>query len=333
MRNCFIILTSFCLISNSLNGQEVKVYNNEIFKINGQELEYLDFGGSGLPLIFMAGNSRPPSTWENFAPLFKNNNHVLALADRGLNSTKDNAFSTKQRALDVIGFLDFLGIDKAVIIANSNPGDVLIYLAEHYPDRLAGLVFLANAPEGPEFLGIKDDPTGWIHMVERANLSLQGKDPERAGEGLNEAIKHVPIYWGNSAVTFDVKALTFTNLHGTRGLDLLCIPIMYAKLVEQNAITIPDNTSNNYFKRLAKDSALQEQVNQVWDSIYAPAYRRAELYFKNAFKDNLTIVAIDVPKTEGVPLVSGYEYLNAPDLIYKHLVNFIENVNDVKIKQ
>ena len=328
MRICFIILIFSCFISSILNGQEGNGYQAEIVKINGQEIEYLDFGGSGLPLVFMAGNSRPPETWKKFAPLFANNNRVFALGDRGLNAPEDNALSVKQRALDVIGFLDLLEIDIAILIANANPGLVLIYLAEHYPERFAGLVFLANAPEDPEYSKIGLSPSGWIDMVERANLSLQGKDPDLADGDWKEITEYVPEYINNPEFRFSVPALTFTNLRGTRGLDLLCIPMWYAKMVEQNIITIPDETSSAYFKKLAKDSIMQKKVSMEWDSLYAPAYRRSELSFKNAFEENLSVIAIDVPNTDGVALVSGYEYLNAPKLIYEHIAHFIDTIRN-----
>jgi pimeloyl-ACP methyl ester carboxylesterase len=46
-------------------------------------LEVLDWGGTGRPLIFLAGNGDTAHSFDGFAPRFTSKNHVYGITRRG----------------------------------------------------------------------------------------------------------------------------------------------------------------------------------------------------------------------------------------------------------
>jgi non-heme chloroperoxidase len=49
----------------------------------GVQLEVLDWGGTGRPLIFLSGFGDTSQIWDNFAQKFTGNYHVYAITRRG----------------------------------------------------------------------------------------------------------------------------------------------------------------------------------------------------------------------------------------------------------
>lgn len=290
--------------------------------VDGARLHYLDFGGQGLPILFTAG-SRSAETWVGFAPRFTDRHRVLAITDRGVSPSEGEESGFVRRASDILALMDSLGIERVVLVANSNPDQILIYLAEHHPERLAGLVFLAPASE----IGFEtvEDPSSATLMVERAILSAQGLDPDTAGDWDEEDL-YLPRYLKADTATIAVPALTFVNLEGTRGLERSYYPLEVADLVAAGALAVPDSTARTYFERLASDEALQAEVRAAWDGTFAPFIRANEQAFARAFGDHLRAVRLDVPPMNGVPVVTGYEYDTAPEMIEPYLREFLEEV-------
>jgi parallel beta-helix repeat protein len=302
-------------------------YEEKFIDIGGIRLHYIDFGGAGIPILFTAG-SRSAETWGGFAPRFTDSHRVLAITDRGVPPSEGEKAGFARRADDILALLDTLGMERAILVANSNPAQILIYLAEHHPERLAGLVFLAPASEAG--LDSVEDPSGAMYMVERGFLSVQGRDPDEAGNWDEEDL-YLPNYLASDAATIAVPALTFVNLEGTRGLERSYYPLEVAELVASGGLAIPDSTARTYFERLAADEAMQAEVRAAWDGTFVPVFHANEQAFFRAFGDHLRVVRLDVPLMNGVPVVTGYEYRDAPELVEPHIRRFLEEVNSAEL--
>jgi pimeloyl-ACP methyl ester carboxylesterase len=285
--------------------------------VGGARVQYLDFGGNGIPLVFTAG-SRPADTWLGFAPRFVDHHRVLAVTHRGVPPSEGEE-GYLARAQDMLALLDSLGFERAVFAGNSNPAPSLVYLAEHYPERIAGLVFLAPASEaGYESV---TDPSGAMQMVGRGFLSTQGRDPDKPPN--NDTYFYRPRYMSIPGQTIDIPAIAFMNQNGTRGLAESYYPLQIAEMVAAGALAIPDSVSRRYFERLAKDSLLRREVRAAWDTVFAPAIRHNEQAFLRAFEDHMRVVRNDVPEVDGVPFLTGYEFRDAPELIEAHIHEFL----------
>ena len=69
----------------------------------GIQLEVLDWGGAGQPLIFLSGLGNTAHIWDNFAPKFTDRHHVYAVTRRGFGkSTHATAGYAPERLADDI---------------------------------------------------------------------------------------------------------------------------------------------------------------------------------------------------------------------------------------
>jgi len=62
---------------------DTSLYKSDHVSVNGIRLHYLDWGGHGPVLVFLAGMGCTAHIFERFAPRFRDRFHVLALTRRG----------------------------------------------------------------------------------------------------------------------------------------------------------------------------------------------------------------------------------------------------------
>lgn len=107
-------------------------------------LHYLDWGGEGPALIFLAGYGNTPHFFDSLAQAFTDQFHVLGLTRRshGQSDQPETGYDLSTLAADVIAFMDALEIKKATLVGHSFAGMEMATLAVQYPDRLDKLVFL-----------------------------------------------------------------------------------------------------------------------------------------------------------------------------------------------
>jgi non-heme chloroperoxidase len=115
------------------------------------KLEVLDWGGSGRPIVLLAGSGNTAHVFDFFALKLSSEFHVYGLTRRGFgeSSKPDSGYDDQRLADDVLAVLGSLRIDKPVLVGHSMAGSEMTTLASQHSDRLSGLVYLdAN-----------DDPT------------------------------------------------------------------------------------------------------------------------------------------------------------------------------
>ena len=110
----------------------------------GVELEVLDWGGRGAPLIFLAGGGNTAHVYDGFAPHFVGRFHVLGITRRGFGASSHpgTGYDTTTLSRDIIAVLDSLGISEASFVGHSFAGTELSALGIRYPHRVQRLVYL-----------------------------------------------------------------------------------------------------------------------------------------------------------------------------------------------
>jgi pimeloyl-ACP methyl ester carboxylesterase len=113
----------------------------------GVQLEVLDFGGEGSPVVLLPGLGATAHSFDELAPLLSPKHRVLAITRRGsgYSSRPDFGFDTPRLAQDVLGVMDALQLDKALLVGHSIAGEELTWLGGHHPGRFSGLVYLDAA--------------------------------------------------------------------------------------------------------------------------------------------------------------------------------------------
>jgi non-heme chloroperoxidase len=115
--------------------------------VNGVRLHYLDWGGNGPTLLFLAGLSNSAHIFDQFAPRFTDKFRVLALTRRGHGESDypELGYDPDTLANDVRQFMETLHIDQAILVGHSMANVELCHFAALYPDRVLKLVFLDAA--------------------------------------------------------------------------------------------------------------------------------------------------------------------------------------------
>jgi pimeloyl-ACP methyl ester carboxylesterase len=119
----------------------------------GVRLEVLDWGGSGRPVVLLAGSGNTAHVFDDFAPRLAGFCHSYGIARRGYGaSSHPGAGYTEQRlAEDVLQVVDSLKLEKPVLVGHSMAGEEMTRLGDDHSDRLGALVYLDAAADPTDF--------------------------------------------------------------------------------------------------------------------------------------------------------------------------------------
>ena len=117
---------------------------------DGVKDEVLDWGGSGRPMVLLAGQGVTARGWRPIIPDLVTKYHVYSITRRGYgNSSKPPAtaqnYSAEQLGQDVLVILDKLQIDKPILVGHSLAGEELSYIGTQAPQKAAALIYLDAA--------------------------------------------------------------------------------------------------------------------------------------------------------------------------------------------
>jgi non-heme chloroperoxidase len=113
----------------------------------GVQLEVLDFGGTGSPILLLPGLGATAHSYDELAPLLAQKHRVVAMTRRGsgASSKPDFGFDTPRLSQDVLQVMDTMGLKKVVLVGHSIAGEELTWLGGHHPERFDALVYLDAA--------------------------------------------------------------------------------------------------------------------------------------------------------------------------------------------
>lgn len=154
-------------------------HKSAFVQINGIKLHYLDWGGQGETLLFLAGLGHNAHIFDDLAPRFTARFHVVAMTRRGfgLSDKPESGYDIETRISDVLGFLDALRAKRAVLVGHSIAGDELTAFAALHPDRVESLIYLDAAydrSQEPDALAVKagKEPPGGPSIPKEALVSV-----------------------------------------------------------------------------------------------------------------------------------------------------------------
>ena len=110
-------------------------------------LHYLDYGGSGPTVLFLAGLGNTAHAFDDFAPALTDHFHVVALTRRGFGESTHppEGFDTPRLVEDIRAAIQRLHLGRVILIGHSIAGEEMTYLASKHPDEVVKLVYLDAA--------------------------------------------------------------------------------------------------------------------------------------------------------------------------------------------
>jgi pimeloyl-ACP methyl ester carboxylesterase len=159
-------------MANEANGSTVHV--------NGIDLFY-EIEGAGEPLLLLHGGTGTHENWayagrDQFLREYK----LIAPDARGhgRSTNPQRTITHRQCALDMLGLLDHLGIQRCRAIGISMGGNILLHMATMQPQRIAAMVTVSSTMYFPEQaraimrqIPVENQPPGeWEPMRQRHRL-------------------------------------------------------------------------------------------------------------------------------------------------------------------
>jgi pimeloyl-ACP methyl ester carboxylesterase len=183
---------------------------------NGITLEYLEQGDpDGVPLVLLPGIADSCHVFDLLLPHLQDDLHVFALSPRGHgDSVKPQAgYRTGDFAMDLIQFLDALGLAEAVIVGASSGGFVARHFAASWPERTAGIVLVGT----PSLLADKPQvQKAWNEVISKLEDPV---DPAFVrGFAKEETIGRVPLEFREMMVAENLKVPARVWMQTTEGL-------------------------------------------------------------------------------------------------------------------
>ena len=119
---------------------------------DGVQLEVFDWGGSGRPLVLLAGSGNTAHIFDDLAVKLTSFCHVYAVTRRGYGASShpESGFGAQRLGDDVLVVLDSLHLDRPVLAGHSLGGHELTALASAHPNRAAGLIYMDSSAD-PSF--------------------------------------------------------------------------------------------------------------------------------------------------------------------------------------
>lgn len=140
MRIVLAILLAAGALAQSPASQFVSVEEN----VN---LEVLDWGGTGRPLVLLAGLGGTAHGFDEFALKLTATYHVYGITRRGFGKSSTPApevvnYTADRLGDDVLAVCAFLKLNRPVLVGHSIAGEELSSIGSRHPERVAGLIYL-----------------------------------------------------------------------------------------------------------------------------------------------------------------------------------------------
>jgi pimeloyl-ACP methyl ester carboxylesterase len=113
----------------------------------GVRIHYLDFGGSGPPLLLLPGIGNTAHAYDDFAPALTDRYHVYAMTRRGFGESSHPAhgYDLARLVEDIRAVMDSLHLGRVDLVGHSFAGQEMTRLTRTYPNRIRRMVYLDGA--------------------------------------------------------------------------------------------------------------------------------------------------------------------------------------------
>lgn len=148
---CFVLLAFLAVPLNAQNPAVWKDPSPHITRFvtvdKDLRLEVLDWGGSGRPIVLLAGGGDTAHVYDDFAPKLSTHYHVYGITRRGFGASGYSATDHPANRLadDILAVIDALNLKRPVLVGHSIAGVELSSVANSHPDRIGGVVYLEAA--------------------------------------------------------------------------------------------------------------------------------------------------------------------------------------------
>ena len=162
------------------------------------KLEVLDWGGSGRPLVLLAGAGNTAHMLDPIAAKLTAWYHVYGITRRGFGAssapapTREN-YAADRLGDDVLAVIDALKLNRPVLAGHSLAGEELSSVGSRHPEKVAGLIYLEAAYHWAYYDRVHGDLIVDRNEVQRKLEQLQpGRQPQLPGALVSDLLEMLP---------------------------------------------------------------------------------------------------------------------------------------------
>ena len=118
--------------------------------VGAMRFHYLDWGGSGTPILFLHGGGINAHTWDCVAVMLREGYRCIALDQRGHGDSEWSPvvdYRTAAHVGDIEGFIEATALERPIVVGQSMGGLNAIAYATRHSDRMRAMVIVDVAPE------------------------------------------------------------------------------------------------------------------------------------------------------------------------------------------
>lgn len=110
----------------------------------GVQLEVVDWGGAGRPVVLLAGLGNTAHVFDALATRLRASHRVFGITRRGFgaSSVPVSGYGADELGDDVLKVIAALGLERPLLVGHSIAGQELSSIGSRHPERVAGLVYL-----------------------------------------------------------------------------------------------------------------------------------------------------------------------------------------------
>lgn len=313
-------------------GQNDLIYEQNLVTTERLTMEYMDFGGEGTAVINIQGahnffdkTSENPyviesnQNWIAFCKSFTNKYQVFAPLNRGFGKTEKATenFTVQNQVQDLISWMDYLKIDKAFFFGKGSSAQNMLFLAENYPERVLGIVFVQPIIV---FADVIDSIT--LEYQYYNNLENYSESEFKNFSFSEKSEVFRPKTYNDSTIKIDIPLLYFYHdIYDNRTLWMGRIE-RFINAQEKNPDYDWDTYDaspevKEYYKMLASDKKKMQHIkNHLEQNNPAPKMNDA---LKSAFREKLILFNESNANVDSwwdminyfyIPVMNGFFYVN-----------------------
>lgn len=293
--------------------------------VNGIRLHYLDWGGDGPALLFLAGINTNAHIFDGLAPRFTQQFHALALTRRGdgESDTPESGYDLETLTDDIRLFLDYLHIERAILVQHTNEGIELPRFTARFPERVLKLVFL-EPPYDRTAPGFKEMIEKWpnIEFPQRPDfdaiadyLEYERKTvgPFAAcwGEVMATELSHQLTNNSEGKVVYKGAQGHWKAIQETR--DRYNPNLDFVKITAPTLSIFPIR-DNTYYIWPFMNEEQRSQMIEYFDTVQGPWHRRCRELFRR-----------DMPQAKVVELPHSHTYfiITQEERVFQEMMEFL----------
>lgn len=148
-----ILASTLILFSCNKKASKQPIHEIKFIKVSDKiNLELLDWGGTGTPMLFLTGMGNSAHVFDGFAPRFTDKFHVYALTRRGFGASSQpkTGYSLAALSQDIMSVIDHLHLKKVILVGHSIAGEEITKIATDHPSKIEKIIYIDAAYDRTE---------------------------------------------------------------------------------------------------------------------------------------------------------------------------------------